>query len=140
MIFADSTPSANQLVFVLVFLVSTASGLATVGLWMQGRRAQQREKKSVEVANQPIEVAKAAKRFNAALSEQQNAEINRRLGGHDLDIRSLQQKLETELPEMERRLNEKGEERASDTHTRINSILEAVGELRGEVRANRNKS
>ena len=39
-----------------------------------------------------------------------------------------------QLPEMERRLNKADEDRTTAVHNRVNDILEAVSELRGEVR------
>lgn len=42
-------------------------------------------------------------------------------------------KILEEIPEMERRLNDKGEERSGNIHDRINEILEDVGQIRGEL-------
>ena len=49
----------------------------------------------------------------------------------DIEIKGVQR----DLSAMERRLNESGEKRAKETHDRINLVLEAVAELRGEVHA-----
>jgi hypothetical protein len=49
----------------------------------------------------------------------------------DNEIKAVQR----DLGEMERRLNEGSEKRAKETHDRINLVLEAVAELRGEVHA-----
>jgi hypothetical protein len=69
--------------------------------------------------------------------ESASAEVNRRLAAHDTDLAALRELIRTELPAMERRIATSNEERAVHLHDRINDVLEAVSELRGEVK-NRN--
>jgi hypothetical protein len=93
------------------------------------------EKKRVAIDEQPVEVRKSPKRFNHELSEQRHIEVHRRLNEHDREIGSLWNAVRVDIPAMERRLNDAGEERSGAIHDRINEILSAVSELRGEVRA-----
>jgi hypothetical protein len=44
------------------------------------------------------------------------------------------QQVRREIPELERRISAAGEERITKVHDRINDVLEAVSELRGEVK------
>lgn len=54
--FADATPSANMIIIVLTFIVSICAGLATIGLWWQGRG-----KRTMEVSPQPLQIELAKK-------------------------------------------------------------------------------
>lgn len=87
-----------------------------------------------EITNQPLEIAKASKRYNHDREEGRHQDIDRRLNTHDKQISEIQQKISDELPEMERRLNQSGEDRSSAIHGRINEVLEKVSEVRGEIK------
>lgn len=50
-------------------------------------------------------------------------------------ISELEGSMRQEIAEMERRLNEGSEQRAKETHDRINLVLSSLSELRGHVNA-----
>ena len=50
-------------------------------------------------------------------------------------VEEIQAGIMTEIAEMERRLNTASENRAVATHDRINDVLEAVSEIRGELKS-----
>jgi len=86
-----------------------------------------------EIVNQPLEISKAQKRFNREFEDARHAEIDRRMNMHEAQIRELQEKLSEELPEIERRINQSGEDRATGIHERVNEVLAAVSEVKGEL-------
>lgn len=97
-----------------------------------------RKPEPVKLNDDPaIEVRKSAKRFNHDLAEQRHGEVHRRISEHDQEIAQLWNAVRVDIPAMERRLNDAGEERSVAIHDRINEILSAVSELRGEVRGKR---
>lgn len=85
-LFGDAT-TANTIWENLRDVALVASSLAMVGVWIQGRRKQSNKR---EISPQPLEVtgeiAKAPKRFNAALAEQQHGELKSRIDDHDAEI------------------------------------------------------
>jgi hypothetical protein len=123
---AQATPSAQTTFLVLISIVSISSGLATVGLWWQGRHR--------EIEPQPLQITKVSPPANSQLCDSRHAEISRRLDEHDREIDLLWRTTRSELLDVERRLNVANEVRTEKVHERINQILEAVSELRGEMK------
>jgi hypothetical protein len=126
MIFADAPiPNANTTWLVINSLMAFAAAFATVGLYFNSRKRQE-----TAVYPQPLVIALEKefvhqKQFDAYKADQ--AESRRRLYERHEELRE-------ELHEMENRINAQGEERTVKVHERVNEILLAVGELRGEVR------
>jgi hypothetical protein len=82
------------------------SSLATIGLYLQGRKAQQREKKSVQITDQPVKVESTPKRFNAALAKEMHEELERRVDRHDEEIEKLSNELNGLSAEIRDKLSE----------------------------------
>ena len=89
-------------------------------------------KKAAEMP-QPLQTQKIWPGATLRDIEVEREETRRRLTAHDAEIAALREMIRVELPEMERRINAANEVRAIETHKRINEILGAVSELRGEI-------
>lgn len=113
-------------VYVLIALVGGAA--AAVSIYAVFR------KQKVEIEPNPIMTQRQAKRFNHDLAEQRHTDVTRRLGSHDAEIDALWNSVRVDIPAMERRLNDAGEDRTGKIHDRINDILSAVMELKGKVK------
>lgn len=59
--------------------------------------------------------------------------IFRKIGGVERGVGEKLERIRSEMHDMELRLTKHGEERAEKTHNRINEVLSAVSELRGQV-------
>ena len=129
----ESVPDTFWKQFCMALIVLILVVAAIVGIWVALRK-----KEPVRLNDEPpIEVRKSPKRFNHELAEQRHGEVTRRLEDHDQEISSLWTAVRVDIPAMERRLNDAGEKRSGDIHDRINEILSAVSELRGEVKGKR---
>jgi hypothetical protein len=90
--------------------------------------------KRVKMDDQPPPIFRQAPRgYNPELCAARHGEIARRLGDHDKELDKIWQTLRHDLPEMERRMNQVAEERITKVHERVNDVLEAVSELKGQV-------
>lgn len=107
-------------------IASLVMAAFTALMWWDARR------KPVELA-QPVQTTKVWPSATLKDLESNNAEVQRRLAEHDLAINALRELIRVELPAMERRITTENEHRAVQLHNRINEILEAVSELRGQV-------
>ena len=96
-----------------------------------------RDRKVVTKVDQepPPEIRKAAPRYNHALNEQRFGTLEGQVKRDEQRLDKIEDLLRIDLPAMERRLATASEKRISDMHDRINEILCAVGELRGEMKA-----
>ena len=129
----ESVPDTFWKNFCLSLIVLIVICGILVGIWSVFRKAE-----PVKLNDDPaIEVRKSAKRFNHDLAEQRYTEVKGRLGEHDAEINALWNSVRVDIPAMERRLNDAGEERSGAIHDRINEILAKVSELAGEVRSRR---
>ena len=129
MIFADITWS--QIYTILCALAAGATIAGVFVSWIIGNR-----KIIAKVDQEPVpEIRKASPRYNHPLVEQRFSSLEGRVTRHEGRIDKIEDMLRVDLPAMERRMDTAGEKRISDVHDRVNQILEAVGELRGELRA-----
>lgn len=93
---ADAMPNANQFLLVVAFLISCCAGLATIGLWWQGRK-EKNERQSKGGASQP------AKRFNYDLAEERHDSLKERLDKHDRELETIQSDRARTLKHINRR-------------------------------------
>jgi len=84
---------------------------------------------------QPFKVQASEKYVLAEHCALAHGEIVRQLGKHEIEITALREMIRIELPAMERRITKENDNHSILIHNRINEILEAVSELRGEVKA-----
>ena len=81
-------------VFLIVgaFVVAAIVGVLQYRLEKRAGKAQaerDRETKSREIVNQPIQTERVPKRFNAALAESQHEALKERVDGHEAEIDKL---------------------------------------------------
>ena len=123
---------ANTFKYVLLILI----GLAVAAAFIYGAFGR-REKQSFKIdrEDQPVETRIKAKRYNHDATEHRFSTLEQKTTEHGAQISKLWETLRVDLPAMERRLNEAGEERSSAIHGRINDILKEVGKLEGKMEA-----
>ena len=80
-----------------------------------------------------VKVSQKSEAVSREMCEARHYELTRRLNSHDEQIAELWRAVRIEIPELERRLNAANEERIAKVHARINEVLKAVSELKGEV-------
>jgi len=107
-------------------IASLVMAVVTTLMWWDARR------KPLEV-QQPIQTTKIYPSASVKDLADASAEVQRRLAQHDSDIGALRELIRVELPAMERRITTENEHRSVLLHNRINEILEAVSELRGQI-------
>ncbi|MDR3427843.1 hypothetical protein [Silvimonas sp.] len=134
-------------------IVGALAALATIGTLIYAVAAGNR-KTTVKVDQDPTpEFRKAPKRYNHDATEIRFVNLESKVGDHGIRITRMEERQRTEMTELERRLDNSNETRASETrqliigmnaaneerataiHNRVNDILESVGELRGEMKA-----
>jgi hypothetical protein len=91
-------------------------------------------KTMVKLDDKPaVEFRKAPKRYNHDATEQRFGRAENRLDGHDTELDRLWQTLRVDLPDMERRINKAGEDRIETVRSKMDEVMEKLGELKGRV-------
>ena len=129
-IFADTpAPSINTIWLALNSLMGFAAALATVGLFLNGRKRQQSE-----LYPQPLQI-EAAEKFVGQKEFQTHADWN--LREHESLFRKIgaiecaqNERMDQKFSELQRSA-ESGREKL---HERINEILGEMRELKGEIK------
>ena len=116
---------AQNINWTLIFTIIMS--LATLGLWWDARRQP-----ALRV-EQPLQTTKVWPSASVKELEDAQMEVRRRLLEHDKEISALRELIRVELPAMERRITAENEHRSIALHQRINEILEAVSEMRGQI-------
>lgn len=75
--------------------------------------------------------------FESAIEQtrRERDQIHAKIGGVERGLAEKLESLRNEVHQMELRILKAGEDRATSTHDRINDVLAAVSELRGEMNA-----
>jgi hypothetical protein len=77
--------------------------------------------------------------FDRALqkNDEEHKQIFAKINGSDRGVHQQFEAVRKEMHEMELRITSCGEERTTKVHDRVNQVLEAVSELRGEIKRSR---
>jgi hypothetical protein len=137
MILAETLPDPNSFAsigWVVVILAALAFGGNSV-LDLVGRLRGDNDK-ATQIEPNPLPVQKIWP--SATIIELKDAigRTDLRLDRHDAEIREIREILRKEIPEIERRLSEAGEERAVKLHARINDVLAAISKIEGYCNRN----
>lgn len=141
MILAETLPDPNHygsIGWVVVILAALAFGANSV-LDLVGRLRGDNDK-ATQIEPNPLPVQKIWP--SATIIELKDAigRTDLRIDRHEKEIHELREIIRREIPEMERRLAEAGEERAVKLHGRINDVLTAVSKIEGYCQSNHGKT
>lgn len=120
--------------YILLTLAAIAGAVMAFERWI--RRAAGRPDNERTLGGQPIEIRPAARWVTREEMDRDREAILNRVAKVESDVTNIGTQLDRmrrELHETELRINGAGEDRASKIHERINDVLEAVSELRGQV-------
>lgn len=129
----ESVPDST---FKWVLIVLIGLGIAAAFIWGAFRPATKQSVK-FDREDQPVDVRKSPKRYNHDATEQRFNSIESKAAEHGAQINKLWETLRVDLPAMERRLNEAGEDRSGKIHERINDLVKEVGRLDGKTEGKR---
>jgi hypothetical protein len=118
--------------FKWVFIILIGLAVAAAFIWT-AIRPDKKQSVKFERDDQPVDVRKSPKRYNHDATEVRFTTLEQKSNEHSAQISKLWETLRVDLPAMERRLNEAGEERSSAIHDRVNEILKEVGRLEGKM-------
>lgn len=129
-----STASPMSVGYLLLTLAALGGAVWGVERWI--RKVAGRPDNERTLGGQPIQIQAAARYVTREELDRDRQAILERVAKVESDLTTVSAeitRMRRELHETELRINGAGEERASKIHERINDVLEAVSELRGQV-------
>jgi hypothetical protein len=132
MMFADAIDAVNPAWGwqAICFLIAAVSVVASVAQIANGRKTQRREVSMVEGAATTADLSTVKRDLEAKVSA-----VASDLCALETKVDEGLTRLTDELRASETRITTKGEERVVKVHDRINEVLSAVSEVRGELNA-----
>lgn len=115
---------------IILFLIAAASVWASVAQIFNGRKTQRREVSMVEGVATTADLTAVKKDLEAKVNA-----VASDLSALETKVDEGLTRLSDELRASETRITTKGEERVVKVHDRINEVLSAVSEVRGELNA-----
>jgi uncharacterized membrane protein len=119
-----------QFWLILGLIFSVLANIVTPVVILSG--IGRKQKREVNFAVEPA--SKVEFDQHVIQNQREHENIFSRLNGADRGHSGQFERVRQEMHEMELRINKSSEERTEKTHNRINEVLEAVSELRGQVR------
>lgn len=132
MIIADAIDGVNPAWGwqMICFLIAAVSVVASIAQIANGRKTQRREVSMVEGTATTADVSQVKADLEIKISA-----VVSDLSALETKVDSAVSKLSDELRGAETRITAKGEDRVIKVHDRINEVLSAVSEVRGELNA-----